>query len=227
MRRPLLLAILSVFLSLGPTQVGRAGDITYNIQSYDSLQNGFTLSGTITTDGTLGVLASSDIASWTFTITKGSFSSTMNSTDPGTLAALSNVTATATQILLPPPSSATDFNLFELTNTAGEGLVYDQNPQPLGFPYYVGSTPDTQGNSFFCWFDSTPPPPSLGGTTWVIAQVPEPASLTLALLGGACVAVFERTRRRRLNNRSPGGFDSPLVTQPHQRWTESPSGILS
>ena len=215
MRRPLLLAILSVFLSLGPTQVGRAGDITYNIQSYDSLQNGFTLSGTITTDGTLGVLASSDIASWTFTITKGSFSSTMNSTDPGTLVALSNLTATATQILLPPPSSATDFNLFELTNTGGEGLVYDQNPQPPGFPYYVGSTPGNLGNSFFCWFDSTPPPPSLGGTTWVIAQVPEPASLTLTLLGGACRRRVREDATSPPEQPDPGGFDSPLVTQPH------------
>jgi hypothetical protein len=224
MNRTLLLGLLSLFLTLGPAADSMGGPITYHIQNYAALQNGYTLSGTITTDGTLGVLASSDIASWTFTVTKGSFSSTMNSTDPGTSAALSNLTATATQILLPPPLSATDFNFFNLTNTAGQGLVYNQNPQPLGvFPFYVASTPDNHGNPY--WFDSTPPPPSLGGTTWVIAQVsqaptvPEPASLTLALLGGACVAVFERTRRRRLNNRSPGGFDSPLVTQPHQRWT--------
>ena len=42
---------------------------------------------------------------------------------------------------------------------------------------------------------------SLGGSTWVIAlagaTVPEPGSLTLALLGGACLAVVQRAKRRR------------------------------
>ena len=57
---------------------------TYNIQNYPLDQNGWTLTGTITTDGTQGHLSRPpDITSWTWTITKGANTYTTTSTATG------------------------------------------------------------------------------------------------------------------------------------------------
>src|SRR5262249_54250211 len=54
-----------------PTDVV-AGSITYNVVNYPTLQDGFTVSGTITTNGAIGTLLSgTDITSWDITIAKG------------------------------------------------------------------------------------------------------------------------------------------------------------
>jgi Putative transposase len=61
MNRVLLLAMLSLVLTFSPDATTWAGSIVYNIQNYASLQNGYTLSGTITTDGTIGTLTSAEL----------------------------------------------------------------------------------------------------------------------------------------------------------------------
>ena len=48
--------------------IAEAGLITYSIQNYPADQEGSTLSGSITTDGNLGILTATDIISWTWTI---------------------------------------------------------------------------------------------------------------------------------------------------------------
>ena len=55
-------AVLALFFVSGGSIV--AGDITYSIVNDPIDQNGYTLSGTITTDGTIGALAPSDFLSW-------------------------------------------------------------------------------------------------------------------------------------------------------------------
>ncbi len=45
------------------------GDITYNMVNDPVNQNGYNLSGTIVSDGTIGALTAIDIVSWQFTIT--------------------------------------------------------------------------------------------------------------------------------------------------------------
>jgi hypothetical protein len=69
MNRAPLLAILSLFLTLSPTATTKGGSIVYNLQSYPDLQNGYTVSGTITTDGTIGTLTSANITAWSFLVT--------------------------------------------------------------------------------------------------------------------------------------------------------------
>ena len=56
--------LILVAISLIPTEVG-ADSITYNVVNYPALQNGYTVSGTITTNGAIGTaLPSTDIMSW-------------------------------------------------------------------------------------------------------------------------------------------------------------------
>ena len=57
--------------------------ITYNLVNYPLLQNGATLTGTITTDGTTGGnLPGSIIQSWQLTVTGGGSPFSMSSSDP-------------------------------------------------------------------------------------------------------------------------------------------------
>ena len=46
----------------------QAGSITYQINDYPAVENGFKISGSITTDGTIGALSQSDITAWTWTL---------------------------------------------------------------------------------------------------------------------------------------------------------------
>ncbi len=98
----------TVSLLLVVSHTAEAGPITYNIVNYQADQNGATLSGSITTDGTIGDLAKADITSWTFTITpSGGSPITASSTDPSAnigitgeiVASLSNITLAAPTVI--------------------------------------------------------------------------------------------------------------------------------
>ena len=68
MRRnlPSMSLLISVLIFAVP--VAR-GNITYNIVNDLPDQNGYSLSGTIVTDGTMGAISSSDVVSWQYEIT--------------------------------------------------------------------------------------------------------------------------------------------------------------
>jgi hypothetical protein len=68
--------------ALTPTEVG-AASITYNVLNYPTLQNGYTVTGTITTDGSTGMeLPGTDITSWDIVISKGTTTiGTLNPSD--------------------------------------------------------------------------------------------------------------------------------------------------
>jgi len=205
MHRPLLLASLSAILMLSPAHVARAGDVTCNIVQYPSLQNGYTLSGSITTDGHFGPISATDITAWSYTITQGSSPiTTETSTNLGAYLDLVALTASPHQLIVPAAAPA------ELTGTALansddlHSLVfrddYGLSSAPPFWAYTASTNYLSEPGNLWNSLSSAPP-----ASPWVIAQtaVPEPASLTLALLGGACVAVVEWTRRRRPRPTSP------------------------
>jgi hypothetical protein len=104
MNRGLLLAVLSLFLEFSAVTPTLGGSILYEIQNYADLQNGYTISGTITTDGTLGTLVTADITAWSYTITGAGGGYTVTSQDAGSSIALARgLTANATSITLAPP----------------------------------------------------------------------------------------------------------------------------
>lgn len=93
-----------------------AASITYIIQNYASLQDGYTLSGTITTDGNVGTLSASDITGWSFTTSGGPNGFTASATGAGTgVDLLSNLVASTTQLTLADPGP-TGFNVLALVD---------------------------------------------------------------------------------------------------------------
>jgi hypothetical protein len=128
--------------------------ITYTFISYAPLQNGYTLSGTVTTDGTIGALTDANITAWTWTITNG-----VNSdTESGTSLLGSNsvgLSASATELLV----------------NGDLGEVVFQGPPNT----YLEYAPHLQNydaailGGIRAW-SSTTTNTSLGGNPWVIAQ---------------------------------------------------------
>ncbi|MGP0069831.1 MAG: PEP-CTERM sorting domain-containing protein [Isosphaeraceae bacterium] len=173
--------------------IGTAAPITYAIQNYPADQNGATLSGTITTDGTIGELMDSNVLSWSWTITPtGGTPFTLSSVDVGSGFGITGtgVSASTSEITIASPISQGFLNDMVFTGIDAAGLFYDRF---VGAGTYYGSVP----NTIPVWNTGNP---AMGGTDpWVIAvaSVPEPSTLTLAGLGVVSVLAFGLARRRR------------------------------
>lgn len=63
--------IAAFVFTMGIVGQASAGSITYDLVNYPDVQDGNTLSGTITTDGAIGNLQMSDITAWSVTISQG------------------------------------------------------------------------------------------------------------------------------------------------------------
>ncbi len=176
----LVLAML-VFAAGGPGQA-MGGDITYQLINYPDYQNGWTLTGSITTDGKAGAISSGDIVSWTYTITKGVNEYTVSSTNGSAIA--SDLDATTSQLTLPYPSSPIPGAQLSLSGFAQQNSNVELSLQwsyPLS-PYYecVTISPSFQ-------YEWQTPLPLHDTTSAVIATVvPEPASIVLTGLASAC-----------------------------------------
>lgn len=185
--RPVLFALAAAALLLGGASKASAGFV-YEFQNYATLQNGFTLAGTITTDIDSGTLTSAHILAWSFTISSGSSSTTYDSTTAGNVVH-GSATVSASAITL----GATDSLSFD-NGIGWSPLQYNRT----GPTFYL-SKPDGFTTN---WFGS-PGLSGLGGDPWVIAlaqqplnTVPEPASLSLLVIGMAGVVGY-RSRGRK------------------------------
>ena len=169
----LVLAIAATMLVASGSGQASGGNITYSLVNDPVDQNGFNLSGTIVTDGTIGALAPSDFVSWQYTITWAGVPFTNEGSRPYT-PSYTGVTATATAIQV---SGARFLNTYD----------------PAGFPDYVGwdaidgiyqATGTTNGGiGVELW--SASPPIGFPSIPWTVAtaSVPEPSSAVLAALG--------------------------------------------
>ena len=83
------------FLTFGCGDDSEGGSITYHIENYAVLQNGYTLSGTITTDGMIGTLTDADITAWSFSVTGPTSYPIDVPQSPGATVVVVNLTATA------------------------------------------------------------------------------------------------------------------------------------
>jgi PEP-CTERM motif len=179
--------IVGILMLVGSGQV-MAGNITYDLVSYPTVQGGYNLTGTVTTDGTLGNLSSANIVSWSWQA--GSVWSASSANPRASVYIDGTVIATPTSIYLPSPfTGGASFVGFELYDYRGDFQEDRWNYGPSGNYVNVYSemtwTPPGQ-SSDTKWFYET----SLGGPVastdpWVIATaVPEPATLLLLTLGG-------------------------------------------
>jgi len=160
---------------------------TYDFVNYLSLQSGFTLSGTITTDINTGTLPAADITAWTFTITPtGGSGTTYDSTMPGSVV--------NGEVIVSPTAITLALGYLSFGDASGYSpLLYDIAPPN----YYYISEPSSGDIK---WFHNLSPT-SLGGEPWIIATaataaVPEPPNLAVFAIGMAGIAGMVWRRRK-------------------------------
>jgi hypothetical protein len=185
MRTALPLLILFA-ISLTPPEVS-AASITYFVVNYPDRQGGYTVSGTITTNGATGSsLPGSDITSWSITITGPLANDTLDPTNT-TVGASFDATPTAITV-----------------GTLGDFLRVGSSPLP-GPPFILWE------------YQVFPPAPpfvsygagalhafwggSLPSITSPVAIVPEPSSAVLAVIGAVTVVACGLVRQRRAQRR--------------------------
>jgi|SRR5271166_1702310 len=171
---------------------------TYNIQNYSYPgapidQNGWTLTGTITTDGTQGFITAADITSWTWTVTMGE----NKITEIGTSATVYGlIMASSTDITIAPPYVTGAYGLYADLLLVGGGFA-------LGWQYNIGLgewatlySCDSAEDPYYPWNIYTGPnvgmPPP-----WIIASVPDPSTLYLLGFGAVCGCVYVMGHKRR------------------------------
>jgi hypothetical protein len=184
----------------------QAAPITYSIVDNAAFQNGYTLSGSITTDGTIGALSGSNITNWTYAVTNTATSVVAFTTESMNRVDVNRLSASATQLTLLAPSDfdVSYFGLFPRGSQLSWFRITDGNYQEEGYGSYGVPNSDQGGYSGILFWDNyvqfgTLPLRSTADGSWIIAEVatspiPEPSTYGL-LFGGFTLAVVAMRRR--------------------------------
>jgi hypothetical protein len=211
-------AMSLLLITAASFSAAQASSIEYLINDYPALEAGYKISGSFTTDGTIGGLSAGNITAWTWTLSNSS-----GSTVYGTLSNAnswieinSNVNASSTQITISPTFNMFDYNSLSIqgpTNGLGAFTAWrragpDMMPDPSNpMGNIITPAQDTfQGHYYqHGFFAQSNNPPGLTLTdvnNWVVASVatppasvPEPSTFVAAVLGGLGLIVNNRLRR--------------------------------
>jgi hypothetical protein len=185
--------VLAIAVSiLAASGSGRArADITYQLVNDPVDQNGWTLSGSLTTDGTLGYIHDPNLKAWTFTISGFGQSDTYTNAESPYAAAF-DVYATSTAIFVEPLGLVT----LEVPAINGRPGILAYNPPRA----YEGGI----AGEYLVWLDNYPT--GFGQGSWEIATtgVPEPSTMVMASLAVCCgiARALARGRKAGIERRS-------------------------
>ena len=168
------------------------------------VSDGYSVTGTITTNGAIGFFASSDVVSWSWSATNGT--TTFGGTEPVDVGVGAfNGLSTATDLYIQFPAFPGDI-LFSLNFNTGPGqannLIYAAGTQNLTLSSYVTSgiiRSDENAVASFTNFytvngPATPAPFAFASTNGF--ATPEPSSLACWGLGFAASALLRPAFRR-------------------------------
>jgi hypothetical protein len=180
------------------TRAAQANTI-YNLLSFPSVQNGYSVTGTITTDGRLGTLAYSDIIATSITaVTNGV--STYQNLQPDHVYGSTGLFATSTGLFLravPVEGPSPNFSIESLGNDV-VSLRYDYAANAgTGYVDYFSSVNHPTASTNL-WRASGNNLLNLTGQPWQIAQsstVPEPSASLLLGIGVAMLSGMRRLLR--------------------------------
>jgi hypothetical protein len=219
------LGIAALTAAVRPTAV--RADTIYHLINFPQYQTGWNfaggwnMSGTIVTDGNLGLLTTSDIVSWSWTTTNGTYDYSANSSQPGTSYGTSGVYATSSYLAMPLSSSTSNGYGLNLVST-----IPPPAPYTLGDLNYQLSGSALGANEmcyalYWCdfaytpvapwWTDGISPganevttPPGIPWDTGDIAfefanggaPTPEPSALALLGIGALSLLAYAWRKRR-------------------------------
>jgi PEP-CTERM motif len=172
------LAVLALFaLATGDAS---AGSITYNIVNMPEYQGGYTVTGTITTDGTIGDVLG-HITAWNIQFGGATLSSTSGISEIGPSV---GVMASATELYLAQPQSELVFDGYDPSDFKLDAVIgWQLNGSSTEFAIQLG---EDQGPVLYP--GPTPNP------NWVIAtaSVPEPSTLIMLGIATVCFVAYSR-----------------------------------
>ena len=212
-RRLLRMLIATIAAALGFADVAGEAPITYALPTFTqpAFDNGYTFTGTITTDGTLGPLSPSDILAWSWTAVSPSlgpaFTVSGSSADPGSQVTFDFLIASPTDLEVPipalpayPDQSNYHLNFIDNAGPTNENFTYYtaaywNNPSFSSYEtgYVIGPyTPNDEfrGAGFKVLGDIATP--------LVVGTVPEPSSIALLTIGLMGLATHMVRRGRTL-----------------------------
>ncbi|MGD0382182.1 MAG: PEP-CTERM sorting domain-containing protein [Thermoguttaceae bacterium] len=180
--------------------------MTYKLVSYPSLQNGYDISGQITTDGF------SNILSWDFTIYQGTTVVGSGTSADSYLTQVSGLIETQDELILPTPSVPNSTDFVNLAGRPGNGTQAFQIYWQRYSSDYYGAPGDDYCAGGGCsygpgWYTHVSEP-CVMGDPWILADggegtpdfppspiIPEPS--TLSLLGMCALSLMAYAWRRR------------------------------
>ena len=193
--RIVFVTLMSLAGSIAPAHTLGA-NITYFFKDYPGLQNGHTLSGDITTDGTIGAIGNDSIMSFNLVVSGGSVNFSLTNPAPTTSdMLLSGTFATDTVLALGFDVTLASQNRFVIGSSGGDATTRVRwfNDFNFNIGRYDAGDPFSTNPSWSA-FGAT-----LGTFTedWIIAEVPEPTTAFMMVVGLALLATGGFVRQRR------------------------------
>jgi PEP-CTERM motif len=203
MKRAIVIVVAGSLL-LGVLGKVEATLITYDFVNYPADQSGWTLSGSITTDGHLGFIGSQDIISWNWTASNGAQSVSFDSSQPNAWTDVYRYTAgypqPANVIWATPTELTLPFHNQQQWGEVGIELGYNAGGYYPVAPDLEWWDTNFQTASVYAGYpglwDAEPASDFILGGYVVAAVVPEPASLTVLGISAVCALGYTWRRRK-------------------------------
>ncbi|CAM3105649.1 hypothetical protein SPAN111604_03825 [Sphingomonas antarctica] len=181
----LLAAALATSLLAG---TATAANITYALDDYVGAFGHLT--GTVVTDGAIGVLSAGNFVSWSLNVQGDGASNVLTNLNSNVFVSGTSTTATAAHILFDFDNSLPSYLLFQTSFSSGTSYVCAASTPYPSTPCYQGASLVPQGFADPSAQFSTP-----SGDNIIAAAVPEPAAWAMMIGGLGLMGAAARRRR--------------------------------